>query len=64
MAPVRAIPGRAAGRMDGHEKELCGGEAHTTNQQMELQAAVEALKALTGPAASPLSRTPNMSSKA
>jgi len=36
-------------RMDGREKELCGGEAHTTNQQMELQAAVEALKALTRP---------------
>ena len=36
-------------RMDGHEKELCGGERHTTNQQMELQAAVEALRALTRP---------------
>ncbi len=36
-------------RMGGHEKELFGGEAHTTNQQMELQAAVEALKALTRP---------------
>ncbi len=30
----------------GHEKELCGGEAHTTNQQMEIKAAIEALKAL------------------
>jgi ribonuclease HI len=36
-------------RMGKHEKELCGGEAATTNQQMELQAAVEALKALTKP---------------
>jgi len=35
--------------MGKNEKELCGGEAHTTNQQMELQAAVEALKALTRP---------------
>jgi len=33
-------------RMGGHEKELCGGEAHTTNQQMEIKAAIEALKAL------------------
>lgn len=36
-------------RMGKHEKELCGGETATTNQQMELQAAVEALKALTKP---------------
>lgn len=36
-------------RMGKHEKELCGGEAATTNQQMELQAAVEALKALAKP---------------
>jgi len=36
-------------RMGGHEKELFGGEDDTTNQQMELQAAVEALKALNKP---------------
>jgi len=36
-------------RMGGHEKELFGGENDTTNQQMELQAAVEALKALNQP---------------
>lgn len=36
-------------RTAGYEKELCGGEAATTNQQMELQAAVEALKALNKP---------------
>lgn len=36
-------------RMGKHEKELCGGEAATTNQRMELQAAIEALKALTKP---------------
>jgi len=33
-------------RMGKHEKELCGGEPETTNQRMELQAAIEALKAL------------------
>ncbi|HID36013.1 MAG TPA: ribonuclease HI [Ghiorsea sp.] len=32
-----------------HEKELCGGEKDTTNQRMELQAAIEALKALKKP---------------
>jgi len=36
-------------RMGKHEKELYGGEAATTNQQMELQAAIEALKALKQP---------------
>ncbi len=36
-------------RTGSHEKELCGGERDTTNQQMELQAAVEALKALKKP---------------
>jgi ribonuclease HI len=29
-----------------HERELCGGEAHTTNNRMELTAAIEALAAL------------------
>ena len=29
-----------------HHKELCGGEAHTTNNRMELVAAIEALAAL------------------
>lgn len=33
-------------RSGGHEKELFGGEKMTTNQRMELQAAIEALKAL------------------
>jgi ribonuclease HI len=36
-------------RMGKNEKELCGGESDTTNQQMELQAAIEALKALSKP---------------
>jgi len=36
-------------RMGKHEKEIFGGEDATTNQQMELQAAVEALKALSRP---------------
>ena len=36
-------------RTGKHEKELSGGEADTTNQRMELKAAVEALKALSKP---------------
>lgn len=32
-----------------HEKELCGGEAETTNNRMELCAAINALEALTRP---------------
>lgn len=34
----------------GHKKELSGGEISTTNQRMELRAAIEALKALKRPA--------------
>jgi ribonuclease HI len=34
---------------DGTEKEISGGEPSTTNQQMEIQAAIEGLKALPGP---------------
>ena len=37
-------------RWRGHEKELSGGEALTTNNRMELTAAIEALTALTRPA--------------
>lgn len=33
----------------GHEKELWGGEAHTTNNKMELTAVIEALAALKRP---------------
>ncbi len=33
-------------RYGKHEKELCGGEKDTTNNRMELMAAIEALKAL------------------
>jgi ribonuclease HI len=36
---------------DGHEKELSGGEAATTNNRMELTAAIEALAALKKPSA-------------
>jgi ribonuclease HI len=36
-------------RMGAHEKELCGGEALTTNNRMELTAVIEALKALKRP---------------
>ncbi len=36
-------------RMGAVEKELMGAEAHTTNNRMELTAAVEALNALTKP---------------
>ena len=32
-----------------HEKEMCGGEAETTNNRMELTAAIEALSALSRP---------------
>lgn len=32
-----------------HRKTLCGGESATTNNRMELTAAIEALNALTGP---------------
>ena len=32
-----------------HEKELCGGEPHTTNNKMELRAVIEALRALKQP---------------
>ncbi|BBJ24621.1 ribonuclease HI [Candidatus Nitrotoga sp. AM1P] len=33
----------------GKERELCGGEAHTTNNRMELLAAIRALEALKRP---------------
>ena len=36
-------------RWRGRERELSGGEAHTTNNRMELRAAIEALKALKKP---------------
>lgn len=36
-------------RMDGHEKELCGGVADTTNNRMELTAVIRALEALKRP---------------
>jgi ribonuclease HI len=46
-------PGRggwgAVLRMGGVEKELSGGEPHTTNNRMELMAAIEGLKALKRP---------------
>ena len=34
-----------------HEKALCGGEAHTTNNRMELTAVIRALQALKRPSA-------------
>ncbi|MDX8409329.1 MAG: ribonuclease HI [Mariprofundales bacterium] len=34
-----------------HERDLWGGESHSTNQRMELQAAIEAMKALSRPCA-------------
>lgn len=34
---------------NGHEKELFGGEAETTNNRMEMMAVVQALEALKGP---------------
>ena len=36
-------------RFGDKEKELCGGEAETTNNRMELKAAIEALNALKEP---------------
>ena len=36
-------------RFGGHEKELSGGERLTTNNRMELTAAIEALRVLTRP---------------
>lgn len=36
-------------RMGQHEKEISGGEAHTTNNRMELLAAIRGLEALTRP---------------
>jgi ribonuclease HI len=36
-------------RSGGHEKEISGGETHTTNNRMELMAAIEALNALKSP---------------
>ena len=36
-------------RIGDHEKELHGGEANSTNNRMELTAAIEALRALTRP---------------
>ena len=37
-------------RYDGTEKELCGGEAATTNNRMELLAAIRAIETLKRPA--------------
>lgn len=36
-------------RYNGHEKEISGGEAHTTNNRMELMAVIEALSLLREP---------------
>ncbi len=36
-------------RFNGRERELCGGERQTTNNRMELMAAIRALEALTRP---------------
>ncbi len=36
-------------RLGDYEREISGGEPHTTNQRMELRAALEALKALQKP---------------
>ena len=37
-------------RYGGHSREVSGGEAHTTNNRMELMAAIKALETLTRPA--------------
>ena len=52
-APAPAIRARAAGARSltfgDHEKELNGGEPHTTNNRMELMAAISALETLKRP---------------
>ena len=53
MAHAPAIRGRAAGARScagGVEKELSGGENATTNNRMEMMAAMAALEALKPPA--------------
>jgi ribonuclease HI len=35
--------------MDGHRKEICGGEANTTNNRMEMTAVIRALESLKRP---------------
>jgi ribonuclease HI len=56
-------PGRggwgAVIRMGGHEKELSGGEPMTTNNRMELMAAIRALQALKRPCRVTLSTDSN-----
>ena len=46
-------------RMGGHEKELSGGEPLTTNNRMELLAAIRSLQALTRPCRVSLSTDSN-----
>jgi ribonuclease HI len=36
-------------RQGRHEKTICGGEAHTTNNRMEIMAVIQALRALKRP---------------
>ena len=51
--PAAAIRAPAAGApvltARGKEREICGGEPHTTNNRMEMRAAIRALEALTRP---------------
>ncbi len=42
-------------RINGHEKELFGGERHTTNNRMEMMAAIMALESLKRPVSAVLS---------
>jgi len=53
MVPAKGNPGLggwgALLRHGGREKAICGGEANTTNNRMELMAVIEALKALKRP---------------
>ena len=44
---------------NGREKEISGGEAHTTNNRMEIRAAIEGLKTLKRSCAVDLSRDPH-----
>ena len=47
-------------RTGAHEKELSGGETATTNNRMEMMAAIEGLKALKKPSSVTIIPTPAM----
>ena len=64
----RGNPGKGGGevllRFGEAEKELCGGEAFTTNNQMELMAVIMGLEALKKPCVWSSPQIPSMSCQA